>query len=168
MRSSACSPNIPTLPSPSMARCQEWVRRNPADASLEKLVRIDQCFPVHKRCNAWQERLPELSIRPDSQAPSSPPRQKVSAPCRSPLGRLKSLAGSSWAQAYYQQQRSRDGSHACVIRALGQRWLKILWKMWESNTSYDPDFHNKNHSNILGSSSFLRQPPTHHVQPAAT
>jgi transposase len=55
-----------------------------------------------------------------------------------------SRARSPWAQTYYQQQRSRGRSHACAIRALGQRWLKILWKMWVSNTSYNPDFHTKN------------------------
>jgi transposase len=55
-----------------------------------------------------------------------------------------SRARSPWAQAYYHQQRSLGRSHACAIRTLGQRWLKILWKMWTSNTSYDPDFHTKN------------------------
>jgi transposase len=55
-----------------------------------------------------------------------------------------SRARSPWAQVYYKQQRSRGRSHACAIRALGQRWLKILWKMWVSNTSYNPDFHTKN------------------------
>jgi hypothetical protein len=55
-----------------------------------------------------------------------------------------SCARSPWAQAYYQQQRNPGKSHACAIRTLGQRWLKILWKMWISNTSYNPDFHTKN------------------------
>jgi transposase len=55
-----------------------------------------------------------------------------------------SRARSPWAQTYYQQQRSRGKSHACAIRALGQRWLKILWKMWLSNSPYNPDFHTKN------------------------
>jgi hypothetical protein len=55
-----------------------------------------------------------------------------------------SRARSPWAQAYYHQQRSLGRSHACAIRTLGQRWLKIFWKMWTSNTSYDPDFHTKN------------------------
>ena len=55
-----------------------------------------------------------------------------------------SRARSPWAQTYYQQQRSRGKSHACAIRALGQRWLKILWKMWLSNSTYNPDFHTKN------------------------
>jgi hypothetical protein len=27
---------------------------------------------------------------------------------------------------------------------LGQRWLKILWKMWQTRTAYDGDFHAAN------------------------
>ena len=26
----------------------------------------------------------------------------------------------------------------------GQRWLKILWKMWQTGTSYDADLHARN------------------------
>ena len=31
-----------------------------------------------------------------------------------------------------------------TLRCLGQRWLKILWKMWQTKTSYDPDLHMAN------------------------
>jgi hypothetical protein len=27
---------------------------------------------------------------------------------------------------------------------LGQRWLKILWKMWQTRTLYDADLHARN------------------------
>ena len=49
-----------------------------------------------------------------------------------------------WATIYYDQIRQRGKSHACALRCLGQRWLKILWKMWQSRTSYDADFHARN------------------------
>jgi len=49
-----------------------------------------------------------------------------------------------WAQAYYQAHRQKGQSHACALRCLGQRWLKILWKMWQSKTAYDPDLHQRN------------------------
>lgn len=49
-----------------------------------------------------------------------------------------------WAQTYYRTLRDRGKSHACALRSLGQRWLKILWKMWQSHSSYDPDLHAKN------------------------
>jgi len=49
-----------------------------------------------------------------------------------------------WASIYYDQIRQRGKSHACALRCLGQRWLKILWKMWQSHTAYDPDLHARN------------------------
>lgn len=50
----------------------------------------------------------------------------------------------SWAAIYYEQLRARGKSHACALRCLGQRWLKILWKMWQSRTAYDPELHSAN------------------------
>jgi transposase len=49
-----------------------------------------------------------------------------------------------WAQAYYQSQRKRGKSHACALRCLGQRWLKILWKMWQEHATYDEARHARN------------------------
>lgn len=50
----------------------------------------------------------------------------------------------AWAEAYYRSKRKRGQSHACALRCLGQRWLKILWKMWYSRTCYDADLHQRN------------------------
>lgn len=50
----------------------------------------------------------------------------------------------AWADAYYQQKRLEGQSHACALRCLGQRWLKILWKMWQTRTPYDESFHTRN------------------------
>jgi len=47
----------------------------------------------------------------------------------------------SWAQIYYQQLRAKGKTHATALRCLGQRWLKILWKMWQTKTCYNPEFH---------------------------
>jgi transposase len=49
-----------------------------------------------------------------------------------------------WAQVYYQQLRQRGKSHAQALRCLGHRWLKILWKMWQTRTAYDPELHTRN------------------------
>lgn len=49
-----------------------------------------------------------------------------------------------WAQAYYAAHRAKGKSHACALRCLGQRWLKILWKMWQTKTNYDADLHARN------------------------
>ena len=42
-----------------------------------------------------------------------------------------------WAREYYRRHRDRGQSHACALRCLGQRWLKILWTMWQHRTGYD-------------------------------
>lgn len=49
-----------------------------------------------------------------------------------------------WAAVYYDQLRKRGKSHACALRCLGQRWLKILWKMWQTGTTYDAELHTRN------------------------
>ena len=50
----------------------------------------------------------------------------------------------TWAQVYYQQKRQEGKSHACALRCLGQRWLKILWKMWQTKTPYNEQTHTRN------------------------
>jgi transposase len=47
----------------------------------------------------------------------------------------------AWAGTYYQAQRDKGKSHACALRCLGQRWLNILWKMWQSRQPYDETLH---------------------------
>jgi transposase len=49
-----------------------------------------------------------------------------------------------WAQAYYEKKKQEGKSHACALRCLGQRWLKIVWKMWQEKTPYDPERHQRN------------------------
>ena len=51
---------------------------------------------------------------------------------------------SPCAATYYTALRAKGKSHTCALRALGQRWLKIVWKMWQTRTSYDADFHARN------------------------
>ncbi|MBI1826024.1 MAG: IS110 family transposase [Planctomycetes bacterium] len=55
-----------------------------------------------------------------------------------------SRATCPWAEAYYRKKRKEGKSHACALRCLGQRWLKILWKMWQTRTRYDAELHQRN------------------------
>jgi transposase len=55
-----------------------------------------------------------------------------------------SRAECPWAEAYYRKKRENGQTHACALRSLGQRWLKILWKMWQTHQSYDPELHQRN------------------------
>jgi transposase len=49
-----------------------------------------------------------------------------------------------WAETYYQKKRSEGKGHSAALRCLGQRWLKIIWKMRKTKTAYDPELHQKN------------------------
>lgn len=55
-----------------------------------------------------------------------------------------SRAVCPWAQAYYQQKKQQGKNHATALRCLGQRWLKILWKMWQTGKPYDEALHTRN------------------------
>ncbi len=35
-------------------------------------------------------------------------------------------------------------NHASALRCLGKRWLKLLWRMWQTREPYDETKHNKN------------------------
>ena len=47
----------------------------------------------------------------------------------------------AWANAYYQQKKVQGQSHAQALRCLGQRWLKIVWRMWQDRACYDEARH---------------------------
>ena len=48
-----------------------------------------------------------------------------------------SLPRSEWALAYYRQQRASGHGHHRALRALGAKWLKIIFVMWAHQTPYD-------------------------------
>jgi hypothetical protein len=52
-----------------------------------------------------------------------------------------SLLSSAWARAYYDQQRARGHSHRQALRALGAKWLKIIFVMWQRQVPYDEQYH---------------------------
>lgn len=48
-----------------------------------------------------------------------------------------SIPQSSWARAYYQQQIKRGASSAKAKRALAYKWLRVLFRCWQSRQPYD-------------------------------
>ena len=44
---------------------------------------------------------------------------------------------SFWAGAYYRQQRAKGSSHQAAVRALAFKWLRILYRCWQTRTPYD-------------------------------
>ena len=51
---------------------------------------------------------------------------------------------SAWGQAYYQKKRDEGMSHACALRCLGQRLLKILFRLLVDKMPYDAELHARN------------------------
>jgi len=42
-----------------------------------------------------------------------------------------------WAQAYYRQQRAKGSSHQAALRGLAFKWIRILYRCWQTRTPYD-------------------------------
>lgn len=44
---------------------------------------------------------------------------------------------SFWAGVYYRQQRAKGNSHHAAVRALAFKWIRILYRCWQTGTPYD-------------------------------
>jgi transposase len=57
-----------------------------------------------------------------------------------------SVKKSGWARAYYYEQKARGRKPARAYRALANRWLNIIWKLWQTGEVYDEGIHVANRS----------------------
>jgi transposase len=57
---------------------------------------------------------------------------------------LGSLRGSGWAKTFYAAQMQRGKSHNTALRALGNRWLEVLWHCLHRGVRYDEAVHATN------------------------
>jgi transposase len=48
-----------------------------------------------------------------------------------------SIGYSTWARAFYKQQRARGHSRHEAIRTLAYRWIRVLYACWNNHTIYD-------------------------------
>jgi transposase len=48
-----------------------------------------------------------------------------------------SLRQCPWAAAYYEQQKKAGQTHAGALRSLANKWLRILFRMWQDRQPYD-------------------------------
>ncbi len=44
---------------------------------------------------------------------------------------------SYWAGLFYNQQRAKGCSHQAAVRALAFKWIRILYRCWQTRTEYD-------------------------------
>jgi transposase len=54
---------------------------------------------------------------------------------------FNSLNRCEWAKKYYRDQRVKGHSHHYALRALGAKWLKIIFVMWRDDKPYDENYH---------------------------
>ena len=52
-----------------------------------------------------------------------------------------SLSESEWAAAYYRQVLERSHSENHALRCLANRWLSIIWRLWQDRLLYDESIH---------------------------
>lgn len=60
-----------------------------------------------------------------------------------------SLRGSGWAREFYDAQRARGKGHHAALRALGNRWLEVLWHCLQRGVAYDEATHVANRNRHL-------------------
>jgi transposase len=49
----------------------------------------------------------------------------------------ESVHHSFWARAYYNLQRLKGKGHHAAVRALAFKWIRIIWKCWQTRTTYN-------------------------------
>jgi transposase len=62
-----------------------------------------------------------------------------------------SLRFSAWAREFYDAQRGRGKTHHAALRALGNRWLEVLWHCLIRQTPYQEEIHERNRDRASGS-----------------
>ena len=50
---------------------------------------------------------------------------------------------SFWAGAYYQQQRAKGCTYQAAVRALAYKWIRILYRCWQTGKPYDESIYLK-------------------------
>jgi transposase len=51
----------------------------------------------------------------------------------------QSTLSESWALAYYQRKRSEGKTHSMAVRTLANVWVRIIYRMWMSETCYQTE-----------------------------
>lgn len=54
---------------------------------------------------------------------------------------FNSLKRCEWANKYYRDQRAKGHSNHQALRALGAKWLKIIFVLWRDHRPYDENYH---------------------------
>jgi hypothetical protein len=60
-----------------------------------------------------------------------------------------SLRCCTWAKQFYDAQRMRNENHHAALRALGNRWLEVLWHCLTKGVRYNDTVHVANRNRAL-------------------
>ena len=50
---------------------------------------------------------------------------------------FSSMRKSPWAREYYDKQRLKGKTHLVAVRALSNKWVRIIYKIWKEEILYD-------------------------------
>ena len=66
-----------------------------------------------------------------------------------PKWAFASLRRSGWAMEFYQAKRACGNSHNAALRALGNRWLEVLWHCLHKGVRYEEAVHTANRNRAM-------------------
>ncbi len=52
-----------------------------------------------------------------------------------------SIQQCAWARAFYDRQRAKGKAHHAAVRSLAFKWIRILYRCWQSNTPYQDEIY---------------------------
>lgn len=55
----------------------------------------------------------------------------------------QSVIWSTWAKRYYQRMEAKGKKHHVILRALAFKWVRILWRCWQTRTPYNEELYLK-------------------------
>jgi transposase len=102
---------------------------------------------AQKRWNSFRHLQAEAGAVPVTQSSGKSHVVQFRFACNKHLRRamywfsFNSLQRSEWAKKYYRNQRAKGHSKHESLRALGAKWLKIIFVMWRDHKPYDEDYH---------------------------
>jgi hypothetical protein len=101
-------------------------------------------FGDHReRWQDWRQIAAHLGTAPITRSSGKQKSVKMRFHCdREARNVLHLYAGASlrkcdWAQRCYQRQRDAGKTHAGALRSLANKWLRILFRMWQDRQPYD-------------------------------
>jgi len=55
----------------------------------------------------------------------------------------QTVVWSKWAKHYYQRMKAKGKKHHVILRALAFKWIRILWKCWQTGIAYNEELYLK-------------------------